>query len=796
MGRKKNLFSDTHGYDHLLSFVSCIRQHIEKSIPIFEKPLEDGPAERAETKGFLIYITINEKLAAFTLSTHPDEQIIHDCIMHARSADAIYAVILSPQSHIWLRCKPCEYSTHLSEICAILQNQFPSLRIDPQLPSHDVYQILGWYVSDLRKGLNGWFYRKEGEGSETIRNQTVQALMNHVILYLISAAHTRSSTRIVEYSLKDALFAFASTVPLSDKQYMKGITISSEDYKEIIEKFAPKSSPLLDEIRLSWIEPEIWSQIFRKQVQSLEKKKKDNHQWRRYASSGGRILETPASRFLIEALYTDIDRYFPGMVYDPSAGCGEVISIVLRLIRMRSSLQGGSDSIIRRLIIAGDTIFTNESSVLCTMVLRFVLIIWVLGGDLRDQLLDQEPLWYPIQSLNSHIRVGNPLFRENLSDECSSVQEASRILRKIRPINITLEYYPLKFSLIISDPITVIPDHIPEIATYLTRHYQSYQKGIYSGCLYSEMIPDLIKPGGRGVIFLPTRWKREALFRMFRRWLKTSLPATLIEEEKEEERGGSVCFSPIILGAGDQNTLQIVRITKERDQAGYGHFRYPIQKESLSEDHGWRLDDPYETELITRIISESMPLSAYLFDEIYPGCEQRSDICPIKGWTSLTLKNGEITIDQGEKPGQMVSALIPGSDPFLLGVLYSTLMAWCIQVTSKMIESGEGAILHLIKNLPIVPIDHYNDEEVKSHRSVEELVNRLQFLTHKKERMRTWHDQKRLEYQISAVREKLDCLIFRLYKLSQHEGDEIKKRVHNRDAMRKHPPFEIFEDQF
>jgi hypothetical protein len=244
-------------------------------------------------------------------------------------------------------------------------------------------------------------------------------------------------------------------------------------------------------------------------------------------------------------------------------------------------------------------------------------------------------------------------------------------------------------------------------------------------------------------------------------------------------------LSSLILGSEGEATLRVIRPGWDRTLTGLPVTEYHIQGDTLPADDGWRLEDPGDAYLLDRIRADAMTLSGYLFDEIYQGISETADICPLEGWTSVIITGDRIRTLHGKNPDSQASAVYPGDDLFLAGLLSSTLLSWYILVTSQA-GTEPGVILHRIRDLPIAPVDPYEADEKASHDRIGQLVLRIRYLARQKEVVHTWHDHQRLENQISIASGELDSLVFRLYRLSPEEADRIRRRVHNRYGSR-HP---------
>ncbi|PKL60496.1 MAG: hypothetical protein CVV33_02365, partial [Methanomicrobiales archaeon HGW-Methanomicrobiales-4] len=628
--------------------------------PVFERPLESGPAEEAGVTGFLIPVSATLTLALFSIPGISDEKIISDIFAHARSA-RVNAVILflSDQGEFYYEGEKTGDQEWIRDLC----RKYPKWQ-EPECQkvstrSPNPCKGLIRYLSDIRKELNGWFYRREGETSVTLRDLTVQMIIHQVLLTRISRAHGMIQEIRSEKDLWDELCFYATSVPVHDQYDIRVPGADNDEIDQIVQRLVSEPSSELNGIRLSWVEPGTWTEVFGRHLTTLAKKHHKRAGSLVQPHQRAPILpgNTPVGRIITEALADEVDRFIPGRVYDPAAGSGQMIALVLRIIRMQSFSSGRVDSIISRLISAGDTIHASDASAIHIAIVRFSIVIWIISGELRDPCLTKNPLWYPVMALTDHIRAGSILFGADLPYEYISPQAGYQVIRHLHPLDpADLNPEGKLFDLILTCPDGIIPSSVPEIASYLTKRYQSFQKEVSPAALMCERIRDLIIPYGAGIVLTPSCWLSEAAFLGFRRWMRYALPVSVVLEDESAGRIDLKELSAIVHRIGDEPLLRVIRLHKGDDQCL--SREYSVHTGDLPDNDGWRLDDPWEEKLLKDLSDDTMPLAGYLFDEIYPG-DSRKGVGSPDGWTSIFCSAGGIMVLHSDVSHPDATSIIP-----------------------------------------------------------------------------------------------------------------------------------------
>ncbi len=732
-----------------------------------------GPAASAGVTCHIFQIDILNHVALFTIPTHPDEEIIQDIIAHVGSVGASAAVLISPGRYRVL------FSEKSRADLIWLETLFPSSKehddsdLTEQIILQNPVEIVAHYLRELRKELSGWLYSREGETSESGRDLMIQTLINSVIFTRILHTHQRDE-HSKSTPLIDALYSFVSTIPVLDSY---DIRIGTQDEITIDEVKRLAGSPVKDlmNIRLSWIRPEDWATSFARYLSSLPKKhhkKKifqgnEEHEWKRG------ILNSDAGKIFTDLLAKN--EHLDGGIWDPSAGCGELVGLVLRCVRL-NLIRGDRDTLTGRLIAAGEMIHANDASPIHVAIVRFVIVSWILSGESTHSSLTDTPLFYPILSLNRQIRTGSPLYDERTLEEFVSIKEGYHILRHLHPLMGNHIEGMKRYSLIISCPDRKSPGGPPEIACYLTRRFTSYAPGVDQGVLFAELAGEFLIPGGKAVIFLRKKWLSESSYRGFRQWITHNSPVTIIVPEDRPGLDDPDDFSVLVLDSVQEQTHTVIRFAPSEEHSGSIIRKYQIYPACLHREDGWSLQDPWEKRMMNYLSEGTMTLSEYLFDELYPGteCDQIRDRADC--WTSVTWTGSELSVYTGPVPEHGAEVIIPGSDDFIVTLLQSSLVKWYI-VSSTRGSHTSFQLMNLFRTLPIRAVDHYSPEENRVSERIRAAGSRIAMLKKRRQFYHAWHDICRIERQITETEIELDHQISILYGISPDDCREIRQRV-------------------
>ncbi|WP_319579212.1 hypothetical protein [uncultured Methanospirillum sp.] len=764
-----------------------IEKRVSEKILSYSQPLENGPAANAGVKCYIFLIGNLHHVVLFTIPSLPGEEIVQDIIAHAGSVGASAAVLISPDGYRVLFSEESKADLiWLETLCPLSKAPDGSLLTD-QSSIQDPVEIIARYLGELRKELSGWLYSREGETSESSRDLTIQTLMNRVILTKIF--HTIETDEPSETTtLMGALCSFVSTVPVLD---FYDTRIGPQDEATIKEVRRLAGSPVkeLKNIRLSWVRPEDWATAFARYLAVLPKKqhKKRHFQGHEEQEWKGWLLKSDVVKLITDLLAKD--DHPDGAFWDPSAGCGELVGLILRCIRL-NLIRDERDTITARLIAAGEMVHANDGSPIHIAVVRFVITSWILSGESTHSSLTRTPLWYPILSLNRQIRAGSPLYDERALEEFVSVKEGYPILRRLHPLmgNRTEGMKP--FSLIISCPDGKSPGGPPEVACYLTRRFTSYAPGADQGVLFAELAGEFLAPGGKAVIFMRRKWLSESSYRGFRQWITHNSPVTMIVPEDKTGQEDPDNLSALVLHSVPEQTHTVIRFATGEKHSRFRIRKYQIFPASRHKDDGWGLQDPWEKGMMNHLSQGTMTLSEYLFDELYPGTagdqiRDRADC-----WTSITWTGSELSVCTGMAPEHGAEVIIPGDDQFLSTLLHSSLVRWYIASSTR--GQASPHLMDLIRTLPIRAIDHYSPEETCVSERIRAAGSRLAMLKKRRIVCHAWHDISRIERQITESEKELDQQISTLYGIFPDDCREIRQRIQSDTSLdAKGPRFQI-----
>ncbi|HWQ62811.1 MAG TPA: hypothetical protein VN429_00230 [Methanospirillum sp.] len=737
------------------------------------RTLESGPAAGAGVQCCVLQIGALHLVALFSVPLHPSEDIISDILAHASSSGASATVLISPSGgHVFFSDEADADFLGLINLCKPpgLSDEFLQTE---QIQFKNQAEAVSRYLTEIRKELSSWLYRKDGETPGSTRELTIQTLINRVVLTRIFQSYERGE-RTECGSLIDTLCSFASTVPVLDSYDIRTRILDDETIHEV-NRLASLPVKDLKNIRLSWISPEDWSSAFAMYLASIPRKphKKKASSDEDEQEGCRAVLKSGAGKLIAGALSRD--EILAESFWDPAAGCGEIISMMLR--RIRNALnKGGRDTITGRLIAAGEMVHANDASPIHIAMIRFVIASWILSGECTDPSLIRTPLWYPFLSLDKQIRTGSPLYDERAYEEFASVQEGYPILRHLHPL--TVKELPQKkpFSLIISSPEGKSPGGPPEIACYLTRRFSSYTGGIDRGVLYAELAREMLTPGGRAILFLRKNWLSESSYRGFRQWIAHTSRVTIVVPEDEHSKGDADCLSAVILHSVPEKTHTVFRFPTGMAEPLPRIRKYQIFPECNHKDDGWSLNDPWESIMMERLSHGTMTLSEYLFDELYSGTVGDQIRNRADSWISLTWKGSDLFVGRGRTPEPGAEVIIPGEDQYLVAFLHSSIARWYIKTNIRR-SIASPDLMNLIRNLPVRTIDHYSPEEKLISERIGAAAARLEMLGKRREICHAWHDINRIERQITTAQEEMDYLVNTLYGISPEDCIEIRQRM-------------------
>jgi hypothetical protein len=489
------------------------------------------------------------------------------------------------------------------------------------------------------------------------------------------------------------------------------------------------------------------------------------------------LLRSVTGQYITGILTGILDSNFSGRVYDPSAGCGELIARVLNIHREKTVVAGGTDSVISRLIAASDLVHASDSAPVHISQIRFIIVISIIGGSFRSPALYTPPLLYPFQALSAQVRTGNILYSRDLAEEYFSETAGNQAFRHIHPLDPgELKSREGKWSIVLSSPSGPETGGYPETEMYLARKYRSYQTGVHQSALLVERVYDQLAPEGVCIMFFPTPWLSEYSFRGFRMWVSRHLPAMIIAGE--DERGGIdwTGISALVIQKKGETALEVTRFREGEEGKPCYVRKFSVGQRHLPDPDGWRLDDPWEEELLQRFGPELMRLSGYLFDEIYPRRSREIPDGYHDGWISVTLTRNGLSVHQGDRPEPTATAIIPGCDPYLAGLLTSSPIRWYLQVMTRKSGTDVSGI-NLIRNLPIRTIDEYSDDEFRIRDEISHNFKKISILSRLSGTARHWHDRERISRQTTDIQKKLDLAVCFLYGIPASDCDEIRSRV-------------------
>jgi len=258
------------------------------------------------------------------------------------------------------------------------------------------------------------------------------------------------------------------------------------------------------------------------------------------------------------------------------------------------------------------------------------------------------------------------------------------------------------------------------------------------------------------VIFLPASWLSEGHAGSFRKWVKKSRVTDLILEDRHYKVKGNGMWSCLITREISP-TMDIVRVA---DEGSITSFQ--IEKSHLPVEDGWNLEDPSEKRILESLMNDSLPFSDYCLGALYHPGEIHSEIQD-GIWISIKASGNHIRFTSGKERDADADIIVKGPDPYLEGILSSSLIRWYwkfITRTQNSLRPG-GAIAQI----PIHQPDWFHEEEKESVQHIIVYIHERTFLLQKMRYARTYHDKTRIQREISLIEVKLNVEVCSLYRI-------------------------------
>jgi hypothetical protein len=133
-------------------------------------------------------------------------------------------------------------------------------------------------------------------------------------------------------------------------------------------------------------------------------------------------------------------------------------------------------------------------------------------------------------------------------------------------------------------------------------------------------------------------------------------------------------------------------------------------------------------------------------------------------------ETGEVFFTGGVAGGYGILVLPEYSRAYILGLLNSRLLEWCIRQTATTMRGGYYSYeSRFIRNLPIRTIDFADPADVARHDRMVALVERMLDLHRRLAAAKLAHEKRLLQQQIDVTDKAIDALVYALYALTPEE---------------------------
>ncbi len=617
--------------------------------------------------------------------------------------------------------------------------------------SADVSESLDTYLDALHRTLSGVFYRSYGESDRERRELLVLSGILETVLTKVFENCGIDFTAAPEHSCIRHLVTLGSAIP----GYLKDeppYTLDPVTHSIMVKEGCSIPIPAL--LRIHLVDPVILIRAFSRLIQRVRDRKKRKKDHIACDCDISSLISSPVFSHVIRCI-KNFEK--TPVIIDPQSGNGELLLLLLR------SHTKEENSPLDRFNRIADTIFSSDPSFSSVLLTRFGLILHAIDGDFLHPDLFQPCQKEHLDTFRSHIRVGNTLYTRDITDEYFSEQEAEAAFHSLRPSDEDwLDTVSDRPAILITAPCRQKALKNPEIRQYLCKHLSSYSYDAMTALYTGEYA---IRMRHCSYIFLPSAWLSDLNAGPFRKMIRRSRVTEIILEEHSQERDLSDTWSCIC--AGDFSpSIGITRFTDNRSEVSYRLIR-----DDLPDEGGWNLEDPFERDIMSCLMKDSVSLSEYCLGALYKPEDLTEQDHHEGCWISIHYTPDGLLITSGDIPNKTADIIIKGPDKYLEGLLISPLIRWYCRYMSKNQSFVHSA--HLISAIPVHQPDWFSPEEKEYVRHITESLHERAFLIQKREYARSCHDKERIRKKLQQIEEKVNKGVCSLYQIPEFLQDRL-----------------------
>jgi hypothetical protein len=609
------------------------------------------------------------------------------------------------------------------------------------------------------------YFREYGEGNSKLMRLHILSVMIEILLQNMSLRYDINLLNLSDQSLFNQLKTLAYEIPGHYEILASPPEIDRSIRFDMVE--AGVQIPIPDGVKISWIDPILLTKLIIQILEERDYKKKQKNQEFQTESREEFLISSSVFRIILDEI--SLGYQIMPVIIDPACNTGESLLLLFRKYAEER------DSVGLRLERVSSRIYGTDSSFESVMLTRFGLVLSIIDSSFNDRsLLDPGPTNL-ISDIREHITVGSCIIPEGAVNDYISEQDRRYALRILPPLSKTwARDIPTDNSIILTVPQNLKCEKEPAIKNHLCMTFSSYSDGMDYSLLVAEYV--LMHYDLPSYLFLNMNWFSEAKASRFRRYLKISRINQIIYPEPGTESIGDLELSAIISSDKSlKNSDQISIITV--DDTGLLQIYYQIRND-LSETDGWNLKDPARSQLLDLIKRNSVTLYDYCLGEMYSP-EVIIGNSEDEIWISLIPDRNNLKVVSSPHPDHRSIAVIKGPDPFLEGLMISSLFKWLYRDLIRKWEVNN--VFRLLSDLPVFQPDWYDPFDCSIVEIITTGIRKRTYLLNLLALCRYHHDQKRVKMELVRVNDNINDAVLSLYRIPHSLRYIFKLELHSEE---------------
>lgn len=689
-----------------------------------------------------------------------------------------------------------EYFRRFSELELLISPQ--RIARIPDIPSEAVF-FLSEDLKRFRRSASRQIVSADPLISSTRLDLCIQQLINQAIFTVIGMRYgiewNVKKAGIASQTLLDMIISAAISPAPRDPYDPEPTALPSKMYQDLILELTELLASQSSLYSVAWIRPADISEAFRL---SLTDRMQNHGGIASATTREGGIRHPESLRFVhnfvqdseyIAAIISRITEERENIrIFDPLCGTGQMALAICNLILQRDTKNPTDytlpdekkNEIIRVFTFLHTHLVCCDPDPTFASATQTILGLFVLYLKWNEA----EATNWPSEAMHTNygfcVRAGSVIFGDDVITEILSPFSSHRLLLRLHPVDLADIGMNDEegFDCIISGGFPGFYEFHPDIDRYLQQRYISYQNGSDAGLFWIERSISLLKQGGHAFFITDNQWIRRASDRNFREWLLSAGIRTIFRDPDKQSSVHLPWIALHLIKGLLKRDIRIIRRKSDRytdESCNDRTEQYTICVSSLDSKNGWDLEDPRISSLLADIRRGGIPLETYLLGELFTGRLSLSYQGP---GTLLSLKDGTLWVEQVQdnrvrRDESEPFLLIPGRDPYLFGIISSSLIRWYMQAVREKNATSVSLWIQSVQQIPIPVIDSTDPLQQSRFNQITALVNRECFLKTSLAYARTFHDKNRILQSTVRVRQELNTSVMHLYPISKEGWDLI-----------------------